>query len=447
MISICEVGPRDGLQNERVVLTPQQRATLVSRLARAGLRRIEAVSFVHPELVPAMAGAEEVLRLVATPEAVQLTGLVLNVRGYERLARTALREARFAFGASETFNQRNAGRSVDDAMRDAEEIVRRARAGGRRASVTVATAFGCPYEGRVRPARVIALAERIAALGVDELVLADTIGVAVPSQVRELMAAVAGLGPVPGLHLHNTRNTGYANVIAALEAGVEVIDASVGGAGGCPFAPGATGNVATEDVAYLLEREGVPTGIDLDELKETARWLGDALGHELDGRLHRTPPWWPSDEDEDAQGDDTAPAGTTPRAFTVHGDAAELYEIPNLPFVPAIRAPAGGDLVFVAGAAGSPWGEDTASDLRSEAHRAFRRMRHSLELAGATVADVVQATYHLTDIASDWPTVVEVMREHFGDHLPTSTAVEVARLVPAGLRIEVTVVAVVRADG
>ncbi|HMJ03550.1 MAG TPA: hydroxymethylglutaryl-CoA lyase [Conexibacter sp.] len=300
MISICEVGPRDGLQNESVVLAPAQRASLVARLARAGLRRIEAVSFVDPRRVPAMAGAEEMLGLLAMSDDVMLTGLVLNVRGYERLARTALTEVRFAFGASETFNERNAGRSVAAALRDAEEIVRRAHAGGRRASVTIATAFGCPYEGAVRPADVVALAERIAALGADEIVLADTIGVAVPSQVRELMAAVVGLGPVPGIHLHNTRNTGYANVVAALEAGAEVVDASVGGAGGCPFAPGATGNVATEDVVYLLAREGVRTGIDLDALAETARWLATALGHELDGRLHRAGPWWPTVEGDPA---------------------------------------------------------------------------------------------------------------------------------------------------
>jgi isopropylmalate/homocitrate/citramalate synthase/flavin reductase (DIM6/NTAB) family NADH-FMN oxidoreductase RutF len=312
VIAICEVGPRDGLQNEPIVLMPAQRAALVARLMRAGLRRIEVGSFVDPRRVPAMAGVEELLELVTVPDDVTLTALALNVRGYERLARTALTEVRFAFGASETFNERNAGRSVDASLREAEEVVRRAHADGRRASVTIATAFGCPYEGGVDPAHVVALAERIAAAGADELVLADTIGVAVPSQVRGLLGAVAGLGPVPGIHLHNTRNTGYANVVAALESGVEVIDASVGGAGGCPFAPGATGNVATEDVAYLLEREGVRTGIDLDALAETARWLGATLGHELDGRLSRAGTWWPAGAGDVAV--DGAPVSATAAA-------------------------------------------------------------------------------------------------------------------------------------
>jgi isopropylmalate/homocitrate/citramalate synthase len=293
MIGLCEVGPRDGLQNEATVLPLAQRVELIHRLAAAGLRQIEIGSFVNPRLVPAMAESDELVELLDVPKDVRLTALVLNLRGYERLARTRLEDVRFAFGATETFNQRNARAAVEDSLHEAAEIIRRAREDQRRVSVTIAVSFGCPFEGLVTPQRVVELAERIGSAGADELVLADTIGVATPSQVKSLVNAVDGTAAVLGVHLHNTRNTGYANALTAVDAGADLLDASVGGAGGCPFAPGATGNIATEDLVYILEREGLSTGLDLGAVADAARWLGTALGHELDGRFHRTPGWWP----------------------------------------------------------------------------------------------------------------------------------------------------------
>jgi isopropylmalate/homocitrate/citramalate synthase len=283
---IREVGPRDGLQNEQQVLAPETRVELIRRLAAAGLSRIEAASFVNPERVPQMAGAEEVAAALE-PDGVVYAGLALNERGYDRLRETGLGEVSFALAATETFSERNAGASVEDSLATAERVVARAREDGIRSSVTISVAFGCPFEGAVDPDRVVALAERLAAGGPDEIVLADTIGVATPTQARRLVERVAELGKPVGGHFHNTRNTGYANALAALEAGATVLDASVGGLGGCPFAPDATGNIATEDLVYLLEREGVRTGIDLRAVIEVARWLAELLGRRLDGQLYR----------------------------------------------------------------------------------------------------------------------------------------------------------------
>lgn len=288
---VREVGPRDGLQNEEQVFPPETRAELVDRLAAAGLRRIEAASFVNPERVPQMAGAEEVVAAVGRREGVVYSGLALNERGYDRLRETGLDEVSFAIGATESFSQRNAGASVDAALADAGQIVARARADGIKTSVTVSVAFGCPFEGPVDPQRVFALAERLAALDPDELVLADTIGVATPKPVGALVEQVLELGKPVGGHFHNTRNTGYANAIAALEAGATALDASIGGLGGCPFAPKATGNVATEDLAYLLEGEGVETGVDLDALIGVSEWLEQLLGRRLEGYLYRAGPF------------------------------------------------------------------------------------------------------------------------------------------------------------
>jgi len=286
-VTICEVGPRDGLQNEPEPLEPEVRAELVDRLTRAGVPRVEAVSFVNPARVPQMAGAEEVVAGIEREEGVVYAGLVLNEQGYDRLAASGLDEAHYAFASTETFNRRNANASVDQSVAAAERIVERAREDGIRVTVTIGASFGCPFEGAVDPARVLELARRMAAAGVVEIVFADTIGVGVPRQVRQLVSGGVELGCAIGVHLHNTRNTGLANAYAALEAGAGVLDASIGGIGGCPFAPRATGNIATEDLVYLLNGEGVETGVDLDALIEVAGWLEGVLGRQLPGQVYR----------------------------------------------------------------------------------------------------------------------------------------------------------------
>ena len=286
-MNICDVGPRDGLQNDPVTLDPPVRAELVNRLAGAGLKRIEAVSFVNPARVPQMAGAEEVVAGIERREGVVYAGLVLNERGYDRLVSTGLDEAHYTFASTETFNQRNANQSVDDSVTGGLRILERAHADGLRATVTIGASFGCPFEGAVDPDRVLGLAQRFVDAGVDEVVFADTIGVAVPRQMREIVGRALGLGPPIAVHLHNTRNTGFANAYAALEAGAKSLDASVGGLGGCPFAPRATGNICTEDLVYMLEGEGIETGIDLGALIEVAQWLEGVLGRELPGQVYR----------------------------------------------------------------------------------------------------------------------------------------------------------------
>ena len=288
---ICEVGPRDGLQNEARILEPRTRAELVRRLTDTGLRRLEVASFVKPERVPQMAGAEEVVATLEPREGVVYSGLALNERGYERLAATRLEEVHYSVSATDEFGRRNANATTEESVAAAAAIVARAHADGRRANVTISVAFGCPFEGRVDPGRVLELAGRLAAAGVDEIVVADTIGVGVPRQVRTLVEGTVGRGPAVGVHLHKTRNTGFANAYAALQAGADVLDSSVGGAGGCPFAPKATGNIATEDLVYLLEGEGVETGVDLDALIRVAAWLEGELGRELPGQLHRAGPF------------------------------------------------------------------------------------------------------------------------------------------------------------
>ena len=287
---IREVGPRDGLQNEDGIVPPETRAELVDGLAATGVTRVEAASFVNPARVPQMAGAEEVVAALERRDGVVYAGLTLNERGYDRLRETGLDEVSFAVAATESFSERNAGASVDAALSDAETIVGRARADGIRSSVTISVAFGCPFEGRVDPDRVAQIAERVAASEPDELVLADTIGVATPTRVKQLVERVSAIGPPVGGHFHNTRNTGFANAYAALEAGATALDASVGGLGGCPFAPNATGNIATEDLVYLLEGEGVETGIDLEALIGVSKWLEELLGHRLEGYVYRAGP-------------------------------------------------------------------------------------------------------------------------------------------------------------
>jgi isopropylmalate/homocitrate/citramalate synthase len=285
--TICDVAPRDGLQNEDKHLDPETRAELVNRLAAAGVPRIEAVSFVNPARVQQMGGAEEVVAGIERRDGVAYAGLVLNERGYDRLAATDLDEAHFAFASTESFNRRNQNASPEESLEAAKAIVERAHGDGIRATVTIGTAFGCPFEGAVDPARVLRFAEDLVAAGTDEIVFADTVGVGVPRQVKEIVGAAVGLGPPVGVHLHNTRNTGFANAYAALEAGATVLDASVGGIGGCPFAPRATGNVCTEDLVYMLHGEGVETGIDLGALIDVAGWLESVLERPLPGQVYR----------------------------------------------------------------------------------------------------------------------------------------------------------------
>jgi isopropylmalate/homocitrate/citramalate synthase len=285
-ILVCDVGPRDGLQNEPVALLPEVRAKLVDRLAEAGLRRIEAASFVSAARVPQMANAEAVVA-GSMRSGFECAGLVLNERGYDRALAAGVGRVHFAFACTDAFNRTNSNATVEEGVAAAEVIVRRARLDGVGASVTIGAAFGCPFEGRVDPGRVLEIAERLDAAAADEIVFADTIGVGAPRQVTRLVGGSSAFAARIGVHLHNTRNTGYANAYAAVEAGASVLDASVGGVGGCPFAPRATGNIATEDLVYLLEGNGVPTGIDLDSLLHVVEWLGEVLGRELPGQLAR----------------------------------------------------------------------------------------------------------------------------------------------------------------
>jgi hydroxymethylglutaryl-CoA lyase/(R)-citramalyl-CoA lyase len=286
-VTICDVAPRDGLQNEEKHLEPETRAELVNRLAAAGVPRIEAVSFVSPKWVPQMAGAEEVVAGIDRREGVVYAGLVLNERGYDRLVATGLDEVHVAFAATESFNRRNQNASPEESLVAAAAIVDRAHADGIRATVTVGVSFGCPFEGAVDPARVLGFVADLAAAEADEVVLADTVGVGVPRQVKHLVSEAVKLAPQVGVHLHNTRNTGFANAYAALEAGATVLDASVGGLGGCPFAPRATGNISTEDLVYMLHGEGIDTGIDLAALITVAEWLEGQLGRQLPGQVYR----------------------------------------------------------------------------------------------------------------------------------------------------------------
>jgi isopropylmalate/homocitrate/citramalate synthase len=281
-VTLCDVGPRDGLQNERAVLEPPVRADLVNRLAAAGLPQVESVSFVHAGRVPQMAGAEEVVTAIERRDGVVYSGLVLNEKGAERFAATGLDALHFNVAATDTFGKRNANATVEQSLATLAGIET-----DRPVSVSVSVAFGCPFEGAVDPERVLEIAERAVDAGAEEVVFADTIGVAVPRQVRELVAAGAQRLPRVGIHLHNTRNTGFANAYAALGAGATAFEASVGGLGGCPFAPRATGNVATEDLVYLLHGEGVETGVDLDALIRVSEWLETVLGRQLPGQVYR----------------------------------------------------------------------------------------------------------------------------------------------------------------
>jgi isopropylmalate/homocitrate/citramalate synthase len=280
-VTICDVGPRDGLQNEPETVAPAVRAELVDRLAAAGLPRIEVASFVRADALPQMAGAEEVVAAIHRHEGTEYSGLALNEKGYDRLAAAGLDRVNFTLAATDSFSRRNANQSVEQAVAAATGVIERAVLP---VTLTISVAFGCPFEGHVDPGVVAELAAQFPSA---EVVLADTIGVATPRQVRDLVERTHA----PGVHLHNTRNTGYANAVAALEAGATLFDASCGGLGGCPYAPRATGNISTEDLVYLLEGDGIETGVDLDALIETSIWLEGLLGRRLEGQVYRAGTW------------------------------------------------------------------------------------------------------------------------------------------------------------
>lgn len=294
-VLITEVGARDGLQNDPTVLPAAVRAELVRRLAAAGVDRVEAASFVHPRLVPAMADAEAVLTAAGPPPpGVDYSTLVLNRRGLDRALACGVSTVNYSFPVSEGFAARNQNTTVADAITAGHDIVGTARAAGARVIVTLSTSFGCPFDGRVTPAHTLAVAEQVMQVPPDEICLGDTIGVGVPGQVVELVAGLVSMGATPAMHFHNTRGTGLANAMAAVQAGVRRLDASVGGTGGCPFAPRATGNIATEDLGYLLAGLGMRTNLRLAELIGINQWLAAQLGHELPGALARAglPTWW-----------------------------------------------------------------------------------------------------------------------------------------------------------
>jgi hydroxymethylglutaryl-CoA lyase len=289
-VEIVEVGPRDGLQNEKALLSVAEKLEFIARLEAAGVRRIEAVSFVNPKRVPQMAGAEEIMgALCENPDRRSRIGLVLNLRGWDRAVAAGCDEANVVVCATDGFGIRNQGASVGEQVAALHAIGALAAEGGPRLSATISVAFGCPFDGEVAEAQVVALAREAAAAGVAELALADTIGVADPWTVRARMAAVRQVAPDVKLrlHFHDTRNTGLANAAAALDGGADVLDASCGGIGGCPFAPNATGNIATEDLVFMLERGGYDTGLDLDALVATGRWIGERLGRPNPSALTR----------------------------------------------------------------------------------------------------------------------------------------------------------------
>jgi hydroxymethylglutaryl-CoA lyase len=290
-IEMVEVSPRDGLQNEPGLFPTIDKIELITRALVAGVKRIEVASFVHPGRVPQMADAEAVVAALPKRDAKDVTyiGLVLNKRGALRALETQVHELGAVISASDGFGTRNQGRTSDETLEDAIEIIRLAKEHGRSAQATISVAFGCPFDGEIAPARVADLARRVAAAGPREIAIADTIGVGVPNQVKAVMAAVKAAAPGMPIraHFHDTRNTAVANAWAAVEFGATTIDASIGGIGGCPFAPNATGNVATEDVQYMLQRSGVETGLSLDGLIDTAKWLSAKMGRTLPGLVSR----------------------------------------------------------------------------------------------------------------------------------------------------------------
>ena len=286
-VEILEVGPRDGLQNEPGFVPTATKIELIERMIAAGLRRIEVASFVNPARVPQMADAEEVLRTLPRRVGVSYVGLVLNRRGFDRAVAAGCDEIGMAVVASDTFNRRNQGVSTAESIAAWHDIAAAARAAGIRAQVTISAVCGCPFEGEMPSTRVVDIARQVAESAPCEIALADTIGVGVPAQVTDLVHEVRAAVPSIPLrgHFHNTRNTGLANAYAAVEAGIRVLDASLGGIGGCPFAPAATGNIPTEDLVYMLHRSGFETGVSLEKLIDASRWLQERLGRPVPGML------------------------------------------------------------------------------------------------------------------------------------------------------------------
>ena len=293
-IVLCDVAPRDGIQNEKTFLSPVQRYELIRRLAAAGLRWIEVASFASPKWVPQMAGAEEVLRLSAAIPDIRPIVLVLNDHGYERAVNAGARYIRLVVASTETMNQKNANALPEQTMTSYQPIFERARRDGIELTGAIATSFGCPFEGAVDPGRVLRLALQFAEAGAVEVDFADTVGMAVPPQIeRMILRARREIPRVRiGIHVHNTRNTGLANAYAAVQAGADVLDASTGGAGGCPFAPKATGNIPMDDLVFMLEGMGIKTGVDLAKLIETSRWFEELLEHPLPAMLPKAGPCW-----------------------------------------------------------------------------------------------------------------------------------------------------------
>jgi hydroxymethylglutaryl-CoA lyase len=291
-VEIGEVGPRDGLQNEAPVAIGD-RVRLIDALSGSGLRRIEAVSFVSPTAIPAMAGSDEVMARITRRPGVTYRALVPNVRGAEMALTAAVDEIEVVVSASETHNRKNVNRSVDESVAAAGELTSLAHDAGTPVEAIVSTAFGCPYEGDVPETRVAGLAAQLRDGGADRLSFGDTTGMATPGRVETLLDALTAVGIAPteiSLHFHNTRGTGLANVLIALSRGVTRFDASIGGLGGCPYAPGATGNIVTEDLVHMLEDMGVGTGVDLEVLIDCAHLAQDIVGRELPGQVMRSGP-------------------------------------------------------------------------------------------------------------------------------------------------------------
>ena len=286
-ISIVEVGPRDGLQSEPEILSTRSKVKFIIRAIEAGIRRLEVASFVHPKKVPQMADAEAVLAELPLQDDVSYIGLVMNERGLDRALTTSVHEIGMVVIATDTYNQRNQGVSTDESVEAWLKIAARAKANGKIANVMISSAFGCPFEGEVSPSRIVDIAKRVVEAEPAELGIADSIGVAVPNQVTELLGMLQGaLGAIPlRCHLHNTRNTGLANAQAAIDAGAISIDASIGGIGGCPFAPAATGNIPTDDLLYMLNRSGIKTGISLEKIIAVSKWLEQELGRGVPAML------------------------------------------------------------------------------------------------------------------------------------------------------------------
>jgi hydroxymethylglutaryl-CoA lyase len=288
MIHVCEVGPRDGLQNEKKHLSVQQRVELIEQLMETGIRKIEAVSFVNPKVVPQMSHPEEVLAGIRRKKGVVIAGLVLNLRGLERALDTELDAIHFTLAVSDAFNQRNARRTVEQSVAEIEDMIRTVSEQGKPCVAILGTAFGCPFEGHVPEEKVLRIAERFIQAGCRNITLADTTGLANPLQIKKLVTRffeTFGETIELGVHFHNTRGLGLANVLAGYEAGVRHFDSSVGGTGGCPFAPKAVGNVCTEDMLNMFHAMGVETGINLEQLIDTALWLEQQLERKLDGMM------------------------------------------------------------------------------------------------------------------------------------------------------------------